>query len=125
MLKRFLLLLLCTAFVLPICGAEDNKTVFMREKQNVLKSGKPFISASFDSCEIWYPAAKNSNITFEYRKDNKKDKWLKSKAEYFECNGISGYKTKITNLPEPQRYAAYAIKATQDGKVPPNQEAHM
>ena len=117
MLKRFLLLLLCTAFVLPICGAEDNKTVFMREKQNVLKSGKPFISASFDSCEIWYPAAKNSNITFEYCKDNKKDKWLKSKAEYFECNGISGYKTKITNLPEPQRYAAYAIKATQDGKV--------
>lgn len=116
MLKKFFVLLFFAACVFSLCGAEENKAVFLREKQNVLRSGKPFISPSCDSCEVWFPAEKSGDFVFEYSKEGKDGTWQKAEAEFFEENGVSGYKCLISGLPEPKRYSSYSVRARSGGK---------
>ncbi len=116
MFRRFLLLLLFAA-ALTVAGAEKESPIFRSEMKRVLKSAKPFINPSFDSCRIWFASPKVDNIKIQYRPLSSQEKWQDAKISRFTDGDISGYKAEITGLPKPNSYVSYEMQICDGNKI--------
>lgn len=116
MLKKLGVIIFCAAafFLFAAKNAAAESPLLQNEMAHVLAGGQPFVVSGYDSCAIWLASAKDSKPVFEYRINDKNEKWIQIKDVKYFTKKINGkeYSGYFANIPKlyypPKRYSSRA-----------------
>ena len=86
MLKKLGVIIFCAAAfcLFAAKGGAAESPLYQNEMAHVLAGGQPFVVSGYDSCVIWFASPKDQKPLFEYRINDKNEKWIRIKdVKYF------------------------------------------